>query len=75
MSHLHLQGLLVTCFHAGFLHGLIFDPEDGGDMALRNVGYFQRTTRCYIPKDSTVHKYRCENLKSYMLLEIAYWPS
>jgi hypothetical protein len=21
-------------FHAGFLHGLLFDPEDGGDMLL-----------------------------------------
>jgi hypothetical protein len=40
---LHLQGrkisqtLLVTCFHAGFLPGLFFDPEDEGDMFLRNV--------------------------------------
>jgi hypothetical protein len=24
--------------HAGFLLGLFFDPEDGGDMFLRNVG-------------------------------------
>jgi hypothetical protein len=37
--HLHLQRrkisqartLLATCFHAGFF-GLLFDPEDGGDM-------------------------------------------
>jgi hypothetical protein len=26
---------------------------------------FQRTTRRYISEDSTVHKDRCENLKSY----------
>jgi hypothetical protein len=27
---------------------------------------FQRTTRCYIPEDSTLHNHRCENLKSYL---------
>jgi hypothetical protein len=25
---------LATCFHAGILLGLSFDPEDGGDMFL-----------------------------------------
>jgi hypothetical protein len=29
---------LATCFHAGFLLGVVFDPKDGGDMVLRNVG-------------------------------------
>jgi hypothetical protein len=28
----------ATYFHAGFLLGLFFDPEHGGDMFLRNVG-------------------------------------
>jgi hypothetical protein len=27
----------AICFHAGFLFALLFDPEDGGDMFLRNV--------------------------------------
>jgi hypothetical protein len=30
--------LLATYFHAGFLLGLFFDPEDGGDMFFRYVG-------------------------------------
>jgi hypothetical protein len=29
--------LLATCFHAGFLLGLFFNPEDGGDMFLQNM--------------------------------------
>jgi hypothetical protein len=28
----------TTCFHAGFLLGLFFYLEDGGDMLLQNVG-------------------------------------
>jgi hypothetical protein len=32
------RALLSTCFHAGFFLRLFFDPEDGGDMFLRNVG-------------------------------------
>jgi hypothetical protein len=30
--------LLATGIHAGFLLGLFPDPENGGDMFLRNVG-------------------------------------
>jgi hypothetical protein len=40
-SRLHLQGrraLFATCFHAGFLLGLFFDVEDGGNMFLRKIG-------------------------------------
>jgi hypothetical protein len=28
---------LAICYQAGFLLGLFFDPEDEGDMFLRNV--------------------------------------
>jgi hypothetical protein len=37
-THRHIQALLATYFHVGFLLGLFFDPEDRGDMFLRNVG-------------------------------------
>jgi hypothetical protein len=30
----------VSCFIASFLLGLFFDPENRGDMFLRNVAYF-----------------------------------
>jgi hypothetical protein len=43
---------LATCFHANIFLGL-FDPEDRGDMFLRKVVDFQRTTRISI-RDSVV---------------------
>jgi hypothetical protein len=30
---------LITCFHAGVSLVIFFDPEDRGDMFLRNVGW------------------------------------
>jgi hypothetical protein len=33
---------------------------------------FQRTTRRYIPEDSTLHNHYCKNLKSYMTLCVSY---
>jgi hypothetical protein len=32
-----IQALLATCFQAGLLLGLFFDPEYGEDMLLRNA--------------------------------------
>jgi hypothetical protein len=32
--------LLATYLHAGFMLSLFFDPEDGGEMILQNVGSF-----------------------------------
>jgi hypothetical protein len=31
-------GFASYILHAGFMYGLFFDPEDGSDMFLRNVG-------------------------------------
>jgi hypothetical protein len=32
--------LLATCFHAGLLLRIFFDPEDEDDIFLRNIGCF-----------------------------------
>jgi hypothetical protein len=48
--------------------GLLFDPEDGGHMFLRNVRWLSTDTRRYIPEDRTLHNRRCENRKSYTTL-------
>jgi hypothetical protein len=43
-------------FAACFLLGLMFDPEDGGDIFIRNVGDYQ-TTRHHIREDCSLHRY------------------
>jgi hypothetical protein len=48
---------LATCFHYGILRCL-FDTGDGG---CETSVDFQRTTRRYIPEDSTHHNHCCEN--------------
>jgi hypothetical protein len=37
--------LLATCFHTGFLLGLFFDTEDGGDMSQKIVLF---KYECYV---------------------------
>jgi hypothetical protein len=41
--------LLATCFHAGFFHGLFFDPEDRDDMFLRDVGWLSTDYKALYP--------------------------
>jgi hypothetical protein len=42
--------VLSTCFHSGFLLGLFFDPEDGGDMFHRNVGWLSKDYTALYPR-------------------------
>jgi hypothetical protein len=48
--------LKVNLLHVGFFPGLFSDPEDGGEMSLRNVG---RLSTDYIPEDRTLHPIYC----------------
>jgi hypothetical protein len=47
---LHLQALLVTCFHAGFLLRLFVDLEDGSEMFLRNFGRLSTSYMVLYPR-------------------------
>jgi hypothetical protein len=44
-----ILALLTTTFYSSFLRDLFFEPEDGGHMFLRNVGWFQQANGRYIP--------------------------
>jgi hypothetical protein len=41
---------VASSFHAGFLLGLFLDPEDGGDMFLRNVGWLSSDYTALCPR-------------------------
>jgi hypothetical protein len=42
--------MLVTCFHASFLIGLVFDPEDGGDINFRKFGRLSADCTVFYPR-------------------------
>jgi hypothetical protein len=77
---LHLQGrricqsrnqgervsIVLYLFHAGFLPGLLFDPEDVGDTFLRNVDW--------LSFNYTALHHRTQNSLFWMIFMINYFP-
>jgi hypothetical protein len=59
--------------HAGFLLGLFFDPEDGGDMFLRTLVDYQRTTQHYIPEDRTLQNCSQSSSSFWMMFQDFIW--
>jgi hypothetical protein len=53
--------LIVLPASVGFLHCLLFDPEDGGYMFFWNIGLSQATCDS---EDHSLHSQHCESLKS-----------
>jgi hypothetical protein len=51
----------------GFLFGLFFDPEDGGDIFLWNIGCLSRDYGVLCPKNYEFHNYNWQNRKSYIM--------
>jgi hypothetical protein len=52
--------LLATCFHAGFLLGLFFDPKDGSDMFLQIVCWLSADYMALYPEDNTLQNNDCQ---------------
>jgi hypothetical protein len=50
-SLVELPAAFVNCFLAGFLGGVLFDPEDGCNM------YVSHSTSLDIPDNSTLHNH------------------
>jgi hypothetical protein len=51
---------------------LFFDPEDGSDIFLLNVGWFSTvyTARSFIPQVRTLHSHCFENLEPYTFVHV-----
>jgi hypothetical protein len=49
---------------SGFLLGLFFDPENGGDLCSSETSFCLRTTQCYNPQYRTLYSDLSENLRS-----------
>jgi hypothetical protein len=44
------MGYACYLLHAGFLLGIVFDPEDGGNIFPRNVGSFSTDYTALYPR-------------------------
>jgi hypothetical protein len=60
----------ATCFHTGFLLGLLFGPEGGGDMILQNFGLFSTDHGIISQKIDLFTKNAVENFV-YCVMEYA----
>jgi hypothetical protein len=72
------RDLLATCFHAGFLIGLFFDPGDGGDMFLRNIGWLSTDYTTLYPRryiSSNTYIFGCTNREMHQAACRYSWPS
>jgi hypothetical protein len=58
-------------FTSGFLLALLFEPEDGADMFLRNTTLSQNYTMIQ-PKDRIVHNNRGESLKTSKIIVLIF---
>jgi hypothetical protein len=52
MGNVFIDALLANCFHVRFLLGLFFEPEDGGDIFLRDVGSYSAEYTALYPRRS-----------------------
>jgi hypothetical protein len=55
--------MLGTCFMLISCLPYFFDPEDGGDMFLRNIGWLITDYAAIYPQDGTLSSHSCENRK------------